>query len=632
MGMDDCYSGCEELRDQTAQKRGWQLDQGRVLLGLGLCLTELAYIAALRFDFVYDDVVQIVHNPILHSWRYLPRYFIEHNSASLLPDSLGNFYRPLVLSWKLINYELFGPNPFYWHLTNLALHTGVTALVYLLAKKIVKDEMTAALGALIFGLHPVNAEVVAWVSGATDSILALLMLSSFLLYLRFTQQPADKRVRRYVPLACSILLYCLAVLTKEAAVILPCLMLVYEWLFRESRSEAAAGGAAQGRSGVATSKAARSWRILRRSAPYAIVTAGYLALRYHVLHGLSHNNTNIGLGTAILTTPSVLWFYVKLLLIPTGLSPFYDLTYVKSASFSGFFLPLMATIAVAFVLLAAARKSRAAAFGLACLVLPILPVLNFRVLQPDNFVHDRYLYLSSIGFSILAALGLRSLGLSSLPLLRFQGRDNSRTAALKAGIPLLLIGVLGAATASQSQIWQNEIVLYERGVALAPSNLAPRNNLAAALENRGKYREAIDVLSEVLAKNPRAWIAAYNLGIVYEHLGQFNESEAYYDRAIQIDPSESHPFYRKGIIKLDAAHLSQAESLARQAIALSPDEAGYHDLLGVVLEHESKYLPALEEFKLEVAKHPEETDTMAKVQEIGDRLKSGPQGSVLKSP
>jgi tetratricopeptide (TPR) repeat protein len=631
VSIDDCYRGCEELRDRPAQKRGWQLDQGRVLLGLGLFLTGLAYLAALRFDFVYDDVVQIVHNPILHSWRYLPRYFVEHNSASLLPDSLGNFYRPLVLSWKLINYELFGPNPFYWHLTNLALHTSVTALVYLLAKKIVKDEMTAALGALIFGLHPVNVEVVAWVSGATDSILALLMLSSFLLYLRFVQQPADKRVRRYLPLACSILLYCLAVLTKEAAVILPCLILVYEWLFREQGSEAAAG-VAQGESSVVASKIARSWQVLGRSAPYAIVTAGYLALRYHVLHGLSHNNTNIGLGTAILTTPSVLWFYVKLLLIPRGLSPFYDLTYVETASFSGFFLPLMATIAVAFVLLAAARKSRAAAFGLACLVLPILPVLNFRVLQPDNFVHDRYLYLSSIGFSILAALGLRSLGLSSLPLLRAQSGDYSRTAALKAGVPLLLIGVLGAATASQSQIWQNEIVLYERGVALAPSNLAPRNNLAAALENRGKYREAIDVLSEVLSKNPRAWIAAYNLGIVYEHLGQFHESEAFYDRAIQIDPSESHPLYRKGIIKLDAAQLPEAESLARQAIALSPDEAGYHDLLGVVLERESKYVPALEEFKLEMAKHPEETDAMTKIKEVGDRLKSASQGSGLKSP
>ncbi|HEY6330312.1 MAG TPA: glycosyltransferase family 39 protein, partial [Blastocatellia bacterium] len=196
----------------------------RLLLPLIWFVTALAYIGILRSDFVYDDIIQIVQNPILHSWRYLPQYFSEHNSASLLPNTVGNFYRPLILALKLISYKIFGLNPLWWHTTSLAVHLAVIGLVFTLAKKIMKDEIGAALAAFIFALHPVNVEVVAWVSGITDSILALLVLASLLLYIRYAEEPAGKTRGRGLLLASSVLLYGLATLTKEAAVVLPCLI------------------------------------------------------------------------------------------------------------------------------------------------------------------------------------------------------------------------------------------------------------------------------------------------------------------------------------------------------------------------------------------------------------------------
>ncbi|HEY6332329.1 MAG TPA: tetratricopeptide repeat protein, partial [Blastocatellia bacterium] len=373
------------------------------------------------------------------------------------------------------------------------------------------------------------------------------------------------------------------------------------------------------------------WRILKRSAPYAIATGCYLAWRYHVLHGLTHDNPNMPLGTMILTMPSVLWFYLKLLLFPSNLSLFYDFVTLKSISLSGFVLPLIASIAAGVLLVWAARKSRVADFGLALLVLPILPVLNLRVLQPGNFVHDRYLYLSSVGLSILMALGLRSLGAWIQHRVNFEQFTYLRSASLLRVVPVALIGVLGVLTAYQSRIWENEIVLYQRAIAIAPDSLAARNNLAAALGNHGKYQEAADILSGIVAMNPDSWIAAYNLAMVYEHLGQFDYSEMYYDRAIQIDPTKSHAFYQKAAVKLDQGKLDEAESLARQAIATSPDEARYHELLGVVLERESKYAPALEQFKLELEKHPEETGSMAKIKQLEEPLKTGSEQSAAVS-
>src|SRR5277367_5121336 len=79
----------------------------RTTLLLTVLLTLVAYIATFRFEFVYDDLVQLVNNPLLHSWRYLPQYFTTNNWSYLHPNSLGNYYRPLMLVWKLLNYKAF---------------------------------------------------------------------------------------------------------------------------------------------------------------------------------------------------------------------------------------------------------------------------------------------------------------------------------------------------------------------------------------------------------------------------------------------------------------------------------------------------------------------------------------------
>ena len=618
--------GRRDPNREALPKSLWASNPGQALLGLGVFATILSYIAVVRFDFVYDDIVQIVQNPVLHSWRYFPRYFVEHNWASLFPHSPGNYYRPLMLTWKLISYTVFGANPSYWHLTNLALHVGATLLVYALAKKLTYSEPVGAVAALIFGLHPVNVEVVAWVSGATDSILALLLLTSFLLYVRCKEQPASQPARKYLFLGCSLLLYGLATLTKEIAVMLPFMIVAYEWWFSRPAGDDNAAGNQESAASPA-SRARPFGKALLRAAPYAILTACYLGLRYRVLGGFGHNTAKVQLGTELLTIPSVLWFYIKMLVAPSDLSPFYNLAYVTAVSLSRFFLPFSAIILVAGLSLWAARKSRAVRFAILWFALPVVPVLRISVFPSNDFVHDRYLYLPSIGFSILAALGLRQLGRLIISRVRPDSPHYARITGLRTIAPIFLIGILGAVTANQTRIWQNEIVLYGRAIARAPDNLEARLNLAAAFIDRRQYDQAIDILSSVLADKPGVWNAAFNLGLVYERLGKLGDSERFYDRAIQIDPSQSQPFCRKAVVDLEMSKLGQAESLARQAIAISPGEAGYHALLGVVLEKESRDREALDEFRAEAANYPEEEGVAEQVREIEHRIGSATYSS-----
>ena len=145
------------------------------------------------------------------------------------PDQAGNYYRPVFLLWLLINRTLFGLSPFLWHFAVIAVHLLVTLLVYILARRLVKDELTAGMAALIFGLHPVHIEAVAWISGVTEPLLALFLISAFLFYMDWREgregAPGDGAVAFHkkptIRLVASLFFYTLAMLEKETALILP---------------------------------------------------------------------------------------------------------------------------------------------------------------------------------------------------------------------------------------------------------------------------------------------------------------------------------------------------------------------------------------------------------------------------
>jgi len=142
-----------------------------LIIGFLTLATLAAYIGALRYGFVYDDPDQIVNNPAVHSWSRVPRYFTSDVWPHSTPDEVGNFYRPVFLLWLLLNYKIGSLNPTWYHLTTVALHLLATLLVYLLALRVTKDELVAAGGALLFGLHPVHLEAVAWIPAVLNLYL-----------------------------------------------------------------------------------------------------------------------------------------------------------------------------------------------------------------------------------------------------------------------------------------------------------------------------------------------------------------------------------------------------------------------------------------------------------------------------
>ena len=528
------------------------LRQPGVLELILLALVFLVYSGTLAFGFVYDDHVVLVENPLVHAWRYVPSYF-STPFGSQLAGANAAYYRPVYLLWFRVIHALAGLHPALWHLSTVLMHVAATYLVFLLAWRLAGDRWTAFLAALLYGLHPVHVESVAWVCGVADPLLAVFFLGALLAYLQRRRTGAS-----WGWLVASLLMYSLALLQKEVAIVLPAVVFAYVVLFACEDE---------------------GWRPKLRSAivavlPFLALTAVYLVARSLVLHGMARTVTPISISTMILTWPSLLWFYLKLLLYPAGLSPFYDAAYVSKPGLRNFVLPLAGVLAAAALLWFWARHSpsrvRTIAFASALLVLPLLPALYIRVFNYGEYAHDRYLYLPSVGFVILCALAIRQL-----PQIKLQG-------ALAAGIAaLLLVG-----TITQQLNWASDLLLYTRAVSIAPGNLVARNNLGNALLERGRFQDAVAVYQQVLKLDPNFWMATYNLGYVSYRLQKFDDAERYLSRAILLNPDDSDEYFVRGESRFEAGHVDAGIADLQHAVQMRPDAEPYRATLRLAMQQE----------------------------------------------
>ena len=572
---------------------------------LVLVITFAAYVGTISYKFVYDDIGQIVENPSVKSWDYVPRYFTDHIWAHQGPQVPGNYYRPVFMLWMFVNYMLFGLNAMWWHLTTILVHLGATFMVYLLARRLLKDQWTALITALIFGLHPVHIEAVAWVAGVTEPLLALFLIPAFLFYLNWRESDSStddvsiaKRDRRKW-LAASLAFYAVAIFEKETALVLPMLVFVYEWIYNTGESQK-------------ISFAARVRNGIKVAAPYLALSVVYLAVRTIVLKGLGHTITPLPLTTIVLTWPSLLWTYMKLLVWPVGLSVFYDVPYVTSPGVGNLVLPLLAIAVVAGFLWMWSRRTKVVAFASAMLVLPMLPLLNLSVFFPGEIVHDRYLYLPSIGFSIIIALALKRIGSGEA---RLFGQPAFQVVAV-----IVLTVLLGMTTAAQNSYWASDLLLYYRGVTIAPNNDMAKNNLATEMDRREMYDEAIGLYQQVLEHNPSYWLASYNLGCMYYKLGRYEEAEMYLVRSLELHQLDADQFTRLALVRMKTGRLDDAAGLLRHAIEMRPKAAGYHYALGIVLKQKGDAQGAINEFEAELVNNPDQAAARDQIAELKSKI------------
>jgi tetratricopeptide (TPR) repeat protein len=413
--------------------------------------------------------------------------------------------------------------------------------------RLLRDHIAALLAATLFALHPAQTECVAWVT-VPDPLMSIGIFITLLLYLRFAEELSassqGKKVKKkahkpddasLVPrpalpwLLASAVVCLLTMLTKETAIILPIIIFVLTVFML--RDETLSGTATNGGVGFI----ARFLGALQLTLPFTGATAIYLLMRFNAFGGNVGSLTqHLPWRTVLLSWPGMLWFYIKVLLWPVQSYAYGDSTLEEKFSVRGVLLPGLAVACVAAGLAAAlfwlwkkARRDLPIAeargveysllIGAFLLVFPILLALNLNVLNPEDFLHGRYVYLSSTGMMLIVATAWHLAGKARTPLLWVAG---------------VLAIAFAALTHTQERQWKDDLTLFTVGHQLAPNNRWVARNLeranvqaALVLVEQGRCSEVLPVFERVTREYPQEWSAWAGLGYCYFTLNNLPKAE-----------------------------------------------------------------------------------------------------------
>lgn len=544
----------------------------RELWLLVLAVGFAIYAPSLQYQFVYDDVTQIVGNSRVQSWEHLPGYFTSHAWAHLYGQA--NYYRPLFLLWLLLNHTLFGLNPLGWHLTTVMAHLAAGSLVYVLARQLLEDARAAAVAALVFLLHPAQVECVAWVSGVSEPVQAVLLLSGLVAYIKYDRRPLGSGMGAW--LAASLLAYFVALLWKEGGALLPVLIFLYSAIY---------GRAANLRFGRRISTA------LRPCLLYVLPLAAYLLVRGLALHGGLQAKLKVSVETTLLTIPSLLWFYLKHLVFPASLALNYHTPYVTQAGLRDFFLPLAGVLLAAAALWWWGRRSRLAAFSALWMAVPLaLPLATAGLFPFFDLVHDRYLYLPMAGLALLLGEG-------------YQRLSRWRPGMLPAVAVTVVAVLLAGQTLSYERTWRNNLTVFRRAVETSPGAMLPKVLLADAVADPA---EALRLLQEADAVSGGHWLTQTSLGVWYSRNRRDVEAEQYLMRSIERNPESPAQYYELGEVRLRMGQRDQAVAPFRRAVEIVPDNMNYRLRYAASLELAGQLEAALVELRYVLSRQPEE--------------------------
>ena len=577
-----------------------------------LCFIALVVVVMYRtsfsFGFVFDDHEQIETNPALRSWAGLHVAVAQQFWAR--SRVAGAYYRPLFVFWSYLNFLCFNTRPFGWHVVGVLLHALASCSVFVLARKLKLESWIAGIAALLFAVHPVHVEVVSWVSSSSDSLATIFFVFGFVAYLKARESGEHKLIGWWL---LSLLLAACAVFTKEIGVTFPAIVFSYAWITSHGQS-----------------LYSRVRISVLSALPFAGIDAGYLVARSAALHGLAMRVPHRGVGELLLTFPTVLELYVKLLVFPVGLNTFYYTPYNHDVNLAKFVLPLILVIAVLASGWWACQRTgnRMLIFAFWWMLLTLVPALDIPVLMYGNFVRDRYLYLPSVGFVILVAAAF-----GKLPLL-----EGERPYLLRAAIPGALILVLGVAATLQQIYWTDDLALAFRGYTKSPNNVTADVAYADQLQEKEQYARSLEVLGHVFSLKPddTVWYystvydsiardymrmgkneearAAFETAELYdqnsqtisalEHKAAFYGSVGDFTKAIQIcgqvlkmEPDSFDVTYNCGYANYLAGHYLEAEKLLRHAVEVGEEMPIGHLYLGQALLRTNHITEAEQEFR-----------------------------------
>jgi len=573
------------------------------VLVMGFALLVAAVVAIVHWPVLdaqamcFDDEEAIVENHLVQnpSWHSVGRFFSEVTLSSVVVG----YYRPLTLTSLMLDWAMGGrpDNLRAFHRSSLALHVGSTVLIILLCYQIFKRPIVAAMVGLLFGLHPMTVEPIAWVMERKTILAAIFAFGCMNAYVRYTQIGGK---RWYIA---SVVLYLISLLAKPTVTPLPVLLLLMDYwpLKRFNR------------------------RAIIEKIPFFI-----LAVVFALLCMLCEQKVNplrMPAKLSLLHLPLRLcWlmvFYPFKILLPIRLTPVYVLPEPLALSNGVVLLAVVLVAAVAAILILYRRRLPALWVSAAIFYIGLSPTMGF-VGYSWVKASDKYTYFPAVGLLLLLAwlLGL----LAGAPT---KGRASWRPSVVVVGVLAIALW-LGVGTRQYIEEWQSTERHKFYMLSMAPNSSVTHFCCGNVYFTNGQYDKAIDFFTRSIELRPDDMQTYYNRGITYSRMQEYEKAirdltmvaqrcptEAYvfnsrgkaftnvldyasatrdFDHAIALDPDFADAYNNRGLVYRAMQDVERAFTCYNKAIELAPDFAEAYFNRGNVCLHQGDYQKATEDY------------------------------------
>jgi Flp pilus assembly protein TadD len=516
------------------------------------------YTNSLNGEFVWDDHTLVKGNVYIRNWSHLGEIF-SGSVSSMLPKS--GIYRPAQIITYLIDYQVWKLNVLGYHLTNILVHVCVALSLFWLINLLFKDIVISLLTGLFFVIHPIHTEAVTYISGRADSLALLFMLLCFIFYVKSLY---SKNNIFYVLIPLS---YAVALLSRENSLILPVLLVLYHYSFKEKF------------------KFGRFSTVLGAGIIYMLLRKIYLTSSF-TSYPTTFFQRLPGFFVAITN-------YLKLLFLPFGLHMEYGSKLFRFTDPQAI-LGILICIALVTYILKQRGKNTLVFFSLSWFFITLMPVSN---LYPLNaYMAEHWLYLPSIGFFLIMAGVLR------------RGFAYEKFGRLVVAGAIILLGFYGILTIKQNHYWKDSITLYERILRFVPDDAEVYNNLGLAYSDAGRKERVIPLYKKAIELDPNYAEAYNNLGVAYNNMGKHTEAIEVYQKAITLNPDYAQAYNNLGKAYSDTNRNEEAISSYKKAIELNPTYAVSYNNLASVYNKIGRYQEAVGLYKKAIDIDPDYVD------------------------
>lgn len=559
-----------------------------VALGVILLATIVTYRGVPAHDFVLDDAHTVKYNPAVQSLTRWLEWITSPYAVSGNREYAN--YRPVLVASYALDYAFWRGTSAGYHASNLAIHLGVVVLGFALARRLWRDDAAALCAVGLIALHPINAEAVNYLTARSSSLMTVFVLAAIWASERASQNRLWSVAAYGLGLA--------ALGTKEAAVVLPVLIMVWDRATRDG-----------------------SWAAtVKRVLPWCVLVGAFLVLRAWVLGGhaaVAIHGPGVTIGQHLLFAVKIYLASIGHWIRPTGLAvdhawPF--LIGVREAA--------ALIVGAAALLIGTGWALRAHPKMGWCLVwfwAAIWPAGAVAFVSRFTLYQDNRVYLAGIGLSWLAGAVLAAVGRSALGWTAASGGGRRVTVVRLALAAAVLGGVASAvrADAVRTAAWSNTTTLwddvlaqyprsviahnvkgmrsleagdldgaytwFERALYLAPGFAEAHKNMGLVFARLGDWERAAAAFEFALKIAPTYSEARVNLGKVYEEVRRTDLAFEVYDRVLRDDPVEPTALRKTAMLLEQRGDLEEAATRYRRLLAIDPNDAEARRSLAMVL-------------------------------------------------